>query len=165
MNRYKLLFLVSLLVIAGLLGAYFFTRGGENASKRTVVIDSFKVFEEFQMKKDYDKRIEKEFAADQALLDSMGFRFNKLKNPTEIESLKKEFVVRKKHFDEKFQEISQKYTNEVYVRLNEYIKDFGKKHAYGIIIGSNGQGNVMYVDEAVDVTNDLVKFINEKYSN
>lgn len=165
MNRYKTLFFVSIAVIAGLLIWLFFGKDKDvTSTKSTVVIDSFKVFEGFQLKKDYDAKIEKEFAAEKAALDSVGYKFNTLKDPLEIDVLKKQFVLKKRQFDEKFQAVSQKYTNEVYERLNSYIKEFGKKNNYGVIIGSNGQGNVMYRDDAMDVTEKLVVFINEKYS-
>lgn len=165
MNRYKTLFFASIAVIAGLAVWLFFDNGQDtSAAKSTVVIDSFKVFEGFQLKKDYDAKIEKEFASEKAALDSMGYKFNTLKNPLEIDALKKQFVLKKRQFDEKFQAVSQKYTNEVYQRLNDYIKDFGKKNHYGVIIGSNGQGNVMYRDDAMDVTDKLIAFINQKYS-
>jgi outer membrane protein len=166
MNRYKLLFFVSTICMAGLVVAYFIISSTDSSTlKRTVVIDNFKVFEEFQLKKDYDKKIEKEFAFDKASLDSLGNTFNTLKDPYAIDALKKEFALKKQQFDQKFQAISQQYTSEVYARLNDYIKEYGKKKGYGIIIGSNGQGNVMYRDETEDVTKDLVKFINDKYSN
>ena len=165
MNRYKILFFTSIIVIAGLV-IWMFAGKNQNviSNKETVIIDSFKVFEGFQLKKDYDVKIEKEFAAEKAELDSMGYKFNTLKNPLEIDALKKQFVIKKRQFDEKFQAVSQKYTNEVYERLNTYIKEFGKKNNFGIIIGSNGQGNVMYRDDAMDVTEKLITFINDKYS-
>lgn len=167
MNRYKLLFFVSLVLIGAMLTIYFVndSKGYSGGLKQTVVIDNFKVFEDFELKKDYDKKIEKEFALEKASLDSMGNAFNTLKNQFEVDALKKEFAFKKGQFDQKFQTISQQYTNEVYTRLNEYIKEYGKKKGYGIIIGSNGQGNVMYMDDAKDVTEDLIKFINHKYSN
>lgn len=166
MNRYKLLFFVSVLCMSGLLAAYFLIGSKDSASfKRTVVIDNYKVFEEFDLKKDYDKKIEKEFAFDKASLDSLGNTFNTLKDPYAIDALKKEFAIKKQQFDQKFQTISQQYTSEVYARLNDYMKEYGKKKGYGIIIGSNGQGNVMYIDKTEEVTEDLIKFINDKYSN
>ncbi|MNU79361.1 periplasmic chaperone [compost metagenome] len=167
MNRYKLLFFVSLVLIGAMLTIYFVIDSKEdsNGSKQTVVIDNFKVFEKFELKKDYDKKIEKEFALEKASLDSMGNAFNTLKSKFEVDALKKQFAMRKGQFDQKFQTISQQYTSEVYTRLNEYIKEYGKKNGYGIIIGSNGQGNVMYIDDAKDVTEELIKFINHKYSN
>lgn len=165
MNRYKILFFASIVIIAGLVVWFFVGKNQDvTSNKATVIIDSFKVFEEFQLKKDYDAKIEKEFAAEKAELDSMGYKFNTLKNPLEIDALKKQFVLKKRQFDEKFQAVSQKYTNEVYERLNTYIKEFGKKNNFGVIIGSNGQGNVMYRDDAMDVSEKLITFINDKYS-
>jgi outer membrane protein len=136
-----------------------------DGQRTTVFMDSFMVFEEFQMKKDYDKRLETEIGAEQKELDAIGAELSAATDPAKIDALKKDFTVKKLAFDEKFSAISQQYTAEVYKRLNEYIKAFGKERHYGFILGSNGQGNVMYVDQQQDVTKELIKYINKKYSN
>jgi outer membrane protein len=128
-------------------------------------MDSFSVFEEFSMKKDYDKKLEMELGLEQASLDSLGSKLNAIQDPVKLAVLKKDFTVKKLAFDEKFNGLSQQYTNEVYKRLNEYIKAYGKEHRYGMIIGTNGQGNVMYVDKGQDITKDLIGYINQHYSN
>lgn len=152
--------------IVVMLLAFFVTSCSEDkkSDEHIVFMDSFKVFEEFEMKKDYDKRLEAQVGADQMGLDSLGAQLNATTDPAKIAALKKEFTMRKLAFDEKFAGISEQYTSEVYKRLNEYIKAFGKKKGYSIILGSNGQGNVMYVDDKNDITKDLITYINKEYT-
>jgi len=167
MKKYLILFITTTIVLLGAL--LFMLMSGEssadNMQKKTVFMDSYRVFEEFLMKKDYDKRLETELAAAQSGLDSLAAELNAALDPLKVAALKKDFTVRKLAFDEQFNRISQQYTSEVYARLNDYIKAYGKKHSCGIILGSNGQGNVMYVDKGQDITKDLIAYINERYSN
>lgn len=156
--------IVSSVVSIGLLVVVYLNKSSDTTQLKTVFMDSYMVFEEFEMKKDYDKRLEKEIVNEQAELDAIGAQLNSSSDQLKIAALKKEFTVKKLAFDKKFNAISQQYTNEVYKRLNGYIKSYGKKNHFGVIIGSNGQGNVMYVDEKQDVTKDLIQYINLQYT-
>lgn len=156
--------LIGALVISVLAAFLFLNNNSKETQLTTVFMDSYLVFEEFEMKKDYDKRLEAEIGTEQAELDAIGAQLNATTDPVKTAVLKKEFTIKKLAFDEKFNAVSQKYTNEVYKRLNDYIKAFGKEFHYGVILGSNGQGNVMYVDEKQDVTKELIKYINQQYS-
>lgn len=165
MKKLTYITLILALASAGLSLFLWLKPDSDQKQRTTVFMDSFMVFEEFQMKKDYDKRLETEIGAEQKELDAIGAELSVTTDPAKIDALKKDFTVKKMAFDEKFSAISQQYTAEVYKRLNEYIKAFGKEQHYGFILGSNGQGNVMYVDQQQDVTKELIKYINKKYSN
>lgn len=171
MLKKNLIPILFVLVITSLsMSIYQYLNQSETQGSATAFIENVKVFEEFEMKKDYDKQIEKEMATDQMTLDSLGLileSFGKMKNSNENElnKAKKDYYISQKLFEKKFSGLSQKYTNEVYVRLNTYIKEYGKKKGYDFILGANGQGNVMYVADKKDVTNDLISFINNKYKN
>lgn len=144
---------------------YFLLPNEKSVRSKVVVIDNYKVFEEFQMKKDYDSKIEADFMHDKNSLDSIGMLINQTKDENDANKLKKEFVLRKNLFDKQFNDLSQKYTKEVYARLNIYLKEYGNKHDIDVIIGSNSSGNVMYVKDGIDITEDLIKYINKEYSN
>lgn len=165
MKRLTYITLILALTSAGLSLFLWLKNDAADEQRATVFMDSFMVFEEFQMKKDYDKRLEAEIGAEQQELDAIGAELSATTDPAKIDALKKDFTVKKMAFDEKFSAISQQYTAEVYKRLNEYIKAYGKEQHYGLILGSNGQGNVMYVDQKQDVTKDLITYINKKYTN
>ena len=136
----------------------------ETKTQKIVFMDNFKVFEEFEMKKEYDKKIEKDVNLDRLKIDELGRQINAEKNIKIQEQYKNEFYKLQKAFDTKFGELSEKYTAEVSKRLNVYIKEFGKVKKYDIILGTSGQGNVMYIDTNSNITNELIKFINIEYN-
>lgn len=164
--------LVGVLVVAVILGLsatlmyVVFRSNPESSEKKIVFMDNFKVFEGFAMKKDYDKRLEKEISLERSQLDSVAAQLNELSKSGMKESFnskQQEFMYAKKQFDEKFQKLSQEYTNQVYERLNIYIRDYGKNHQYEFILGATGDGNVMYVDQKADITEELIDYINKEY--
>lgn len=61
------------------------------------------------------------------------------------------------------QEEDKKTTQTVINDINDYIKEYGKKHGYKIIFGASGGGNIMYADEATDLTADVLKGLNAEY--
>jgi outer membrane protein len=136
----------------------------EVPAQKIVYMDNFKVFEEFAMKKDCDKMLEKELGEERARLDAMAAALNGQAPGLEADKQKKTFYLAKQSFDARFGKLSDKYTNEVYVRLNEYIQRYGKEQGYTMIMGSNGEGSVMYVDSLTNITPQLIKYINHEYT-
>lgn len=166
MKRFAIVVSIAMLLFAATT-IYLLLKGSPSATAaehNTVFMDSYLVFEEFEMKKDYDKRLEMELGMEQASLDSLGAQLNAATDPLKVAALKKDFTVKKLAFDEKFQALSRQYTDEVYKRLNGYIQAYGKEKHYKLILGSNGDGNVMYVDTTLNVTKDLISYINQQYT-
>ena len=140
----------------------------ENYVNKVVFVDTIKVFEKFQMKKELDRVIEKDMMFDSQRLDSIGRELdgmskNSLAPQKSIELLKSQYVNFKQQLDEKFQKLSTDYTNQVYERLNMYVQEFGKSRQIRMIIGGNEQGHVMYIDKEADLTEDVIIYVNKKY--
>lgn len=58
---------------------------------------------------------------------------------------------------------NKKVTQTVVNDINDYIKEYGKKKGYKIIFGASGTGNIMYADEATDLTEEVLKGLNSEY--
>ena len=43
------------------------------------------------------------------------------------------------------------------------MKDYGVDHHYTYVMGANGGGTIMYADTSLNVTDDFIKYINQKY--
>lgn len=137
----------------------------QEVDQRIVFMENATVFDQFKMKKEYDKQMEKELKAEAQNLDSMAAYLNNFKgDETQLNILKTQFYAKKQAYDEQFQELSIQYTNEVNDRLNTYIEEYAKKKGYRMILSSTGEGNVMYVAEKDNVTKDLLEFVNKKYA-
>lgn len=61
------------------------------------------------------------------------------------------------------QEEDKKVTQTVINDINDYIKEYGKKHGYKIIFGASGGGNIMYANESTDLTEDVLKGLNAEF--
>lgn len=169
MDKKKVLIIGSLLLL--LVVILFFVLSGEkeeNFKDRVVFIENNKVFEEFQMKKDYDRLLEKDLMAESQSLDSLGKLVNGMTQDASVSSSvlemeKEKYFSVKKMFEERFSQLSKEYTAQVYERLNTYIQEYGKMKGFRMVVGANGQGNVMYVDKSADVTTDMIAYCNKKY--
>ncbi|AWI25291.1 OmpH family outer membrane protein [Flavobacterium pallidum] len=61
------------------------------------------------------------------------------------------------------QDEDKKVTQTVINDINDYVKEYGKKHSYQIIFGASGGGNIMYAEESSDLTAEILKGLNEEY--
>lgn len=139
----------------------------KSAEKQIVFMDTAKVFEQFEMKKDYDTKLEKDLINESNLLNTISTKIDAAQKQNDVQNvqlLEKDFAGAQQLFNQKFQSLSNQYTQEVNTRLNDYLKSFGKENNHWIILGSSGQGNVMYVTDQADITEEVVKYVNTKYS-
>jgi outer membrane protein len=63
----------------------------------------------------------------------------------------------------KIQEEDKKVTQTVINDINDYVKEYGKNHGYKIIFGASGGGNIMYASDATDLTQDILKGLNDEF--
>lgn len=61
------------------------------------------------------------------------------------------------------QEEDKKATQTVINDINDYIKEYGKKHNHKIIFGASGGGNIMYANEGSDLTEDVLNGLNAEF--
>jgi outer membrane protein len=47
--------------------------------------------------------------------------------------------------------------------MSTYILAYGKKHNYDFIFGSSGNGTLMFANETYNISDDIIKYINDKY--
>lgn len=136
-----------------------------SCDKKIVFMNNNKVFEEFEMKKDYDLKISQDLAEELQNIKAIESEIQKLSssNKANPEELKLTYLQAQQSYNAKFEELSVKYTSEVNERLNEYIKKFSNENNYDFILGSGGQGNVMFVNDSLNITESLIKYINKCY--
>jgi len=61
------------------------------------------------------------------------------------------------------QEEDQKMTQTLINDINDYVQEYGKKHGYPMIFGAGGNGNIMYAEEASDLTDEVLIGLNAQY--
>jgi len=48
-------------------------------------------------------------------------------------------------------------------QVNSFIKEYGTQHNYNIIFGTTQGGNIVYAVDALNITDDVLKSLNEKH--
>lgn len=164
--------LVILSIFIGLYGVFF------NIDKSPVKIgyvDIKQVFEEFEMKKELQQKLEKTLLSKQTVIDSLKFKLQALSSSlqsqekpkeeeiTEFQVLQKYFIQEKESFDLFNQEQTQQYNTQIISQMTQYIKDYGFNNEYEYILGSDENGNVLYGKKVNNLTQDIIVYINNSY--
>jgi outer membrane protein len=170
-----------LLAISLVIGIYTITNLPD-AQKETAgslhkagYVDVTTVFSKFEMKKELQKKLEKELFNKQSVIDSLMFQLQSLSNelsakekPSEVEiakfqSLQQYYAQQKQTFDAYSQELTGKYDDQILSQMSQYIKDFGMNNGYDYVFGATGNGSILYGNELNDVTEEVILYINKSY--
>ncbi len=163
-NRFSIHAIINsiLLLILIVFGFYYCF----NEKKQELVyIDNIKLFNGFNMTKDLkiieDAKIKKQGKE----LDSLYTIFQSIKDEESIssKSLQQQIGYKSKAFQELQDNYSHNLSNTIWSRLDEYIKEYAQTHNLKIILGTSGNGNVMYGEESIDATSQIIEFSNKKY--
>jgi len=177
MNKLNTIISFTALAIAIIIAVLYFT-----GKQKIAFIDSVKLVSNYEGMRAVKAEMEKQSKTMQARVDTLESEltaaFKKYEkersNMTKKEMQLSEELLRKKQKEynqyrevvaRKLKEEETKLTQEALLPVDEFIKEFGKKHGYKIIIGSNSMGNVLFVDDNIDLTDEILNKINNHYQN
>jgi outer membrane protein len=63
----------------------------------------------------------------------------------------------------KLNEIQIELQQQIWNQLNEYVRNYGDEMSYKIIIGARNDGHVLYSKSSIDITDDLLNYVNNKF--
>lgn len=81
-----------------------------------------------------------------------------------IQSKQEQFINYQQIVSEKIQKEDQELTGKVLTRVNEYMKDYGRLKGYTIIMAATQYGNIIYAEEHMDITDDVLEGLNLAYA-
>lgn len=126
---------------------------------KTVYVLNSAVFAGFKGKQTLESKLKKMKEDNKKVLDSLSGVVERNNKP--------EILQHYRNTEDNFrileQQLSEQYTADIWKRINAYLVAFGKEKHYAFIFGASGNGNVMYADDAVNVTEEAIEFINNKY--
>lgn len=169
-------FLLTLLIVVNvftILVLFYFVYNQNN--EKTAYFLSAEVYNEFDYKKELEHELDLSEQKHKETLDSLeldykmfisNYQSNELTDD-EIIILKRKqnyFLELKQEFENQYSQTVNTSYNLIWNRINEYVKSYGQEHGYTYIFGANGDGSVMYADEAKNITNEIKDYINIKYS-
>lgn len=155
-----------LAITGGVSYSMFFNRS------KVAYVNTYLIYNEFTLKKELEKKLEKTKLARQVLLDSIRAKIqitalNKDLEPKELQQkimeLRQAYFTKEKQFNEENENQSQQYTTQIWDQLNQYIKEYGTEKNFDFILGATGQGSLMFAKETFDVSKELADYVNKRY--
>jgi outer membrane protein len=93
---------------------------------------------------------------------SASARENKLAEEL-IASKQNQYLNYEQTVKEAYQKEDKELSEEILKTINNYIKRYGEKEGYTIILSATHYGNIAYADNALDITDIILKGLNEEY--
>ena len=155
---------------------FWLVLSNKEKEKGIAYIDVKKVFDEFQLKKELQKKYQGQMASKKQVIDSLGFQLQRLeieigatKKPDKEKvdlymSKQKQYIDLSKIYTEEDKNINSEYDSQILNQMNQYVKEYGDENGYEMILGSIGNGNIMQAKSEIDLTKPMIKYINNKYA-
>ncbi|MBN1183845.1 MAG: OmpH family outer membrane protein [Bacteroidales bacterium] len=173
----KLNLMLPWIAIAGIIVTWIFFMG---RTMKVVYVDNNVLMTKYEGMIDARKEYEKKVATWQANSDTLVSEWERELKAYEKErsgmsakerELKEQLLSNKQQQISQYQqavqmkakEEEQKMTQTVLNVVNEYMIKYGKKHGYSYIMGATGMGNIVYAYEKHDITEEVLKGLNEMY--
>lgn len=139
-----------------------------NSRTRIAYIDLPEVFAGFELKKDLESKLQSEVNQKNKLLDSMKLAIGHMPTETEGDLQKiaygKQNILQAEEAFRRDNEVKVKqFDDQIFSRLNTYMKEFADEEGYDFILGAEGSGLIMAASDKVEVTEKVIEFINKKY--
>lgn len=138
-----------------------------------VYVDTNRLMQEFDYYTEFEKTYQKRFEQSKSVIDSIQFQLQLKANQfTASNTQPDEQFLReqqrlfqlKQQQDESLGVYYDQQMGKITQRLNTYIKAFGEKHQYPVILGANGQGVLLYADSTLEITDQVIDFVNQRYA-
>lgn len=175
MNRYALL-IASIILLTGLSCTQQKKEKGGKAIKTAYILPG-KVYQAYPPAKAYQKKMQNVKQQQRGAIDTMRQRVKALKKKLvagegDTKALRKRYQRQQKQLQQRVQRVKrglqqrqQKFSDSIWKELNQHIKAFGREKGYDYIYGASGQGNLMYADSTLNVTQKVIDFVNARYDS
>jgi outer membrane protein len=153
-------------------------------SQRIAFVDNVKVFDEYQKKIDLEANIKTQQEAFKVKTDSLNqayqmeaaplqAKFSNLspqqqQSNSEILAFSQKWNrvnTEVKAQEQKMQEQFEKDLKELDEMVEESVADYAKKNNISFVVGKNASGNLVYGTETADITETIIKELNDAYSS
>ena len=142
-------------------------------SEKTAWMDGQKVYDEYNLTIERQESFLKQQNSKKLILDSLKNNIIALENDLRVKDNPKQDKVDKYQqlvklyrgqmdkFERESADISNQYRNEILVKIQEKVKDFGKANEYTYIHGDWESGALMYADDSKNITLEIIEHLNK----
>jgi outer membrane protein len=140
--------------------------------KRTKIayVRSGMILSEYSGMAEANKKFESEIGQVRANLDTLKNRYERLlaggkasgSTEDKLSTARNELEKYAEQSDRQMQARRDELTGGILQEVNSFIQEYGKKHNYRLILGTTNDGSILYGDEADDLTEEIIKELNER---
>jgi outer membrane protein len=130
--------------------------------QKVVYVDLYKLLNSYEFKKQQEQQQQAQLVVFKNAMDSLKKEFFTATAAPVKEKLAGTIQQVEYNMNAYLEQSNEKINKAVWDKLNPIVDEFGKKQNYELIMGANGMGTILYGKEKVDITNDLIRFVNEK---
>lgn len=148
--------------------------------QKTAYVDTTKLIKEYKQMKDVEAQFTSKSDSLRKELDSVGRAFqaevqeyqqgmNSMsqseRQQKEQELMRKQQMLqqRQQMQSNRLREESAAVMDSMVNKVKDYVKEYGENNGYTYIFGSNESGNIMYGEEELDITDEILEKLNEDY--
>lgn len=141
---------------------------------KSAYVDNNVLFKEFIGTKELEDNAKQRLAVDKRTIDSLNKllliteQYLKNKNPSfeELSAYRQlaDYNDSLKYvYQDNISTVNSEIATQVWSSLNQYIVEYGKENDYDYIFGASGNGSLMFANEDCDITQEILKYSNNKY--
>lgn len=115
------------------------------------------------MSKDLNRTHQKNLQKQKKTVDSIIAILQSADQDNPNEEMQRRFVFENNRLKEMGEYFTNNVSQQVWSRINSYMQEYGVQNNYTIIMGTQGNGNIMYAQKELDITDNFIEFANQKY--
>lgn len=162
-NKLILLYITNITLLLFILVNSFFPNL-LSTRKNIVYVNSIEVFDGFAMTKEIQRAGEKEFNSKKIILDNLYSNLQSSKiSAAQKKELMQQFIQGKEELEQFNQTFAAEQSTQIWSRIKSYTAEFSKDKNYQLVLGSDNKQVILFADENIDVTKDLLTYLNKKY--
>lgn len=136
------------------------------SSRNIAFVDTSYLFNNFKMKEEMEEKFNSYKQLRQQQLDSLydkAARLRELGRPEPAAAAEKAYLDQRQLFAEGLDRLKGNYDEQIWNRLNTYVKEYGDKNGLDLILGANGSGSLMHGKENMNISKQVVDYVNAHY--
>jgi len=128
-------------------------------------VDIRKVYDEFELKKELEGKLQSFISTSNTLLDSLELQAGRTDpGSPAFGSLQQLYAARNEQFSAQGEQLTAQYDEQVWAQLNQYMQQYASEKRCDFLLGGNGDGSIMYAHPKKDITNEMITYVNGKYN-
>lgn len=157
-----ILSLLTLVIVALAVAVYYLYQH----QPRIAFIDTAYVYNNFNMKKELEKKLLEIKRIRQQSIDSLYEAVSAAQtagNGEAFPALEKNYVRQREKAGLELEQIQTDYDQQIWKQINSLVSRFGNERGLSLILGANGGGNLMHGDDTFNLSEDVLNYINTHY--